>query len=153
MRSALLVWLTVSLSWAEHDATTGSRICGSGGSPGFAFLVSITTISTPRQARLFVLVLIIGALLSALIGILGQSLSTHSDSLALASADRQRFGSLLDDPNYVAAGFVAAIVLATGLLRPRHLASNVLLLVGMGILTVSLAATSRAARSWPRASL
>lgn len=137
---ALLVWLTVSLSWAEQTHH-GLTHLWQWWLAGFAFLVSITTISTPRQARLFVLVLIIGALLSALIGILGQSLSTHSDSLALASADRQRFGSLLDDPNYVAAGFVAAIVLATGLLRPRHLASNVLLLVGMGILTVSLAAT------------
>ena len=71
----------------------------------------------------------VGALLSALIGILGQSLSTSSDSLALAAADRQRFGSLLDDPNYVAAGFVAAIVLATGLLRPRHPIAQRLLLV------------------------
>lgn len=136
----LLGWLTLSVSWAEHPEN-GLGHLWQWWIAGIAFLVCITTISSPRHARLFVLMLVLGALLSALVGILGQSLSTSSDSLALAAADRQRFGSLLDDPNYVAAGFVAAIVLATGLLRARHLLANVLLLAVMGVLTISVAAT------------
>jgi O-antigen ligase len=137
---ALLVWLTLSLSWAEHPEN-GIGHLWQWWTAGFAFLVCLTTISTPRHARAFVALLVVGALLSAVIGIFGSSLSTTSDALRLAAADRQRFGSLLDDPNYVAAGFVAAIVLATGLLRPRHLAANIALLIAMGVLTISLAAT------------
>jgi O-antigen ligase len=136
----LLTWITLSVSWALHPEN-GIAHLWQWWLAGIAFLVSVTTISTPRQARLFVAMLVVGALLSALIGILGQSLSTSSDSLALAAADRQRFGSLLDDPNYVAAGMVAAIVLATGLLRPRHPVANLLLVASMGVLTVTVAAT------------
>ena len=137
---ALLTWITLSVSWALHPEN-GIAHLWQWWVAGIAFLVSVTTISTPRQARLFVTMLVVGALLSALIGILGQSLSTSSDSLALAAADRQRFGSLLDDPNYVAAGMVAAIVLATGLLRPRHPIANLVLVASMGVLTITVAAT------------
>jgi O-antigen ligase len=138
--ASLLVWITLSVSWADHPEN-GIGHLWQWWVAGVAFLVSVTTITTPRHARLFVLMLVAGALLSALIGILGQSLSTSSDALSLAAEDRQRFGSLLDDPNYVAAGFVAAIVIATGLLRPRHLPANLVLVVAMGVLTISLAAT------------
>jgi O-antigen ligase len=136
----LLIWLTVSVSWAFRPEN-GLGHLWQWWLAGVAFLVSITTISTPRQARLFVVLLLVGAVVSALIGIFGQSLSTSSNSLALAAADRQRLGSLLDDPNYVAAGLVVGIVLATALMRPRHTVVNLVLVACMGLLTVSVAAT------------
>jgi O-antigen ligase len=85
--------------------------------------------------------IVIGALVSALIGLLGASLTTSADALSLAAEDRRRLGSFLDDPNYLAAGLVAAAVVATGLLRGRRPLANIALIVGMAVLTVSAAAT------------
>ena len=51
--------------------------------------------------------LVLGAVVSAVIGLLGESLTSSADALSLAAEDRRRLGSLLDDPNYVAAGLVA----------------------------------------------
>lgn len=136
----LLVWLTLSLSWALHPEN-GLNHLWQWWIAGVAFLVSVTTISTPRLARQFVVALVVGAVLSAVIGLLGSSLSTSSNAVALAAADRQRFGSLLDDPNYVAAGLVVGVVLATALTRPRHALANAVLVVSMGVLTIAAAAT------------
>jgi len=136
----LLVWLTLSLSWALKPSN-GAGHLWQWWLAGVAFLVSVTTISTPRQARLFIIMLVAGAVISALIGIFGSSLSTSADSLRLAAADRQRLGSLLDDPNYVAAGLVVGMVLATGLMRSRHTLANTVLVACLVLLTVTVAAT------------
>jgi O-antigen ligase len=90
---------------------------------------------------MFAVALVAGALLSAVIGLLGESLSTSADALSLAAEDRRRLGSLLDDPNYVAAGLVVGSVLATGLLRPRRPLANALLVICTGVLTVAIVAT------------
>jgi O-antigen ligase len=137
---ALLIWVTLSVSWASHP-DNGLADLWQWWLAGFAFLVAVTSIATPGHARLFVLALVVGAVISAVIGLLGESLSTSADALSLAAGDRRRLGSLLDDPNYVAAGLVVGIVLATGLLRPRKPIANALLVVCMGVLTIAVAAT------------
>jgi O-antigen ligase len=137
---ALLVWVTLSVSWASHP-DNGLADLWQWWLAGFAFLVVVTTISTAGQARWFVVMLVVGAVISALIGLFGDSLTTSADALSLAAEDRRRLGSLLDDPNYVAAGLVVGVVLATGLLRPRRPIANLMLLIAMGVLTVAAAAT------------
>ena len=136
----LLVWVTLSISWASHPEN-GLADLWQWWLAGFAFLVAITTISTPGQARMFVAMLVLGAVVSALIGVFGDSLSSSSDALSLAAEDRRRLGSALDDPNYVAAGLVVGIVLATGLLRGRRPIANFVLVIAMGVLTIAVAAT------------
>jgi O-antigen ligase len=136
----LLIWATLSVSWASHPEN-GFADLWQWWLAGVAFLVAVTTIATPGQARLFAVALVAGAVISAVVGLLGESLSTSADALSLAAEDRRRLGSLLDDPNYVAAGLVVGIVLATGLLRPRRPLANALLVISMGVLTVAVAAT------------
>jgi O-antigen ligase len=136
----LLIWVTLSVSWASHP-DNGLADLWQWWLAGVAFLVAVTTIATPGHARLFVLALVAGAVISAVVGLLGESLSTSADALSLAAEDRRRLGSLLDDPNYVAAGLVVGLVLATGLLRPRRPIANALLVICTGVLTVAVAAT------------
>lgn len=136
----LLIWVTLSVSWASHP-DNGLADLWQWWLAGVAFLVAVTTIATPGHARLFVLALVAGAVISAVIGLLGESLSTSADALALAAEDRRRLGSLLDDPNYVAAGLVVGLVLATGLMRPRRPLANALLVICTGVLIVAVGAT------------
>lgn len=136
----LLVWITLSVSWAGKP-DNGLGDLWQWWVAGFAFLVSISTMATARHARLFALMIVIGALLSVLIALLGASLTTSADSLALAAEDRRRLGSFLDDPNYLAAGLVAAALVATGLLRARRPLANIALVAGMVVLLVAAAAT------------
>jgi O-antigen ligase len=136
----LLLWLTLSISWAERSDIALSKLW-QWWLPGGAFLLAVTTIGTRRHARLFIWLLILGAVLSAVIGYFGESLTSTADSLELAAEDRRRFGSFLTDPNYLAAGFIAVIVLATGLIRPRHPFANATLVAAMALLTVAFSAT------------
>jgi O-antigen ligase len=136
----VLLWTTLSVSWATKP-DNGLSDLWQWWVPGLAFVVSVSTVATPKHARLFVTMLVLGAVISALIGLLDTSLSTSQSALELAAADRQRLGALLDDPNYVAAGLVAGIVLATGLLRARRPITSIVLVLAMGLLTISVAAT------------
>lgn len=136
----LLIWITLSVSWASVP-DTGIGQLWQWWMAGGVFLVAVSTISTPRHAKLFVALLVVGAILSAIAGLLGDSLSSSASALELAAEDRRRLGSILDDPNYVAAGMVAAVVLATGLLRARHGFANVWVLAAITFLTMSFAAT------------
>jgi O-antigen ligase len=135
-----LIWVTLSVSWARVPEN-GIGQLWQWWLAGGLFLVAVTTISTPRQARMFVALLVVGGVLSALVGLLGESLSSSASALELASEDRRRLGSILGDPNYVAAGMVACVVLATGLLRARHSFANAWVLAAIAFLTVSFAAT------------
>jgi O-antigen ligase len=137
---SLLIWLTLSLSWAGNP-DSGLEALWQWWLAGVGFLIAITTIATRRQARLFVTALVVGAVLSAVVGFLGESLSTSASALELAAEDRRRLGAILDDPNYVGAGLVAAIMLATGLLQARSPLASALLVGAMGVMTLAVAAT------------
>jgi O-antigen ligase len=136
----LLLWVTLSVSWAGHPDNGTSKLW-QWWFAGAAFLVTATTMTDRRHLRLLVLAIFVGAVLAAVFGFFGESLTTTESSLELAAEDRRRFGSFLDDPNYLAAGFVAVIILATGLLRRRHPIANTAIFGSMALLTVAFAAT------------
>lgn len=136
----LLLWVTISISWAG-EPDNGTSTLWQWWFAGGVLLVGATTIVDRRHFRLLVLAIFVGAVLSAVLGFFGESLTTTSSSLQLAAEDRRRFGSFLDDPNYLAAGFVAVVILGTGLMRSRHPIANSAIVVSMGLLTVAFAAT------------
>lgn len=109
----LLVWVTLSISWAgdRHDAFKGSLQWYLA---AVVFLVVTTVAATPARARLVALAFVIGALVSIVIGLSGTGLSTTANSIDLAT--QQRFAGGAGDPNYLAAGLVAAVALAFGLI-------------------------------------
>jgi O-antigen ligase len=136
----LLMWITLSVSWAGVPENGTSKLW-QWWFAGAAFLIAVTTMTDRRHFRLLVVSILIGAVLAAVFGFFGQSLTSTASSLELAAEDRRRFGSFLDDPNYLAAGFVAVVILATGLLRRRHSIANTLIFVSAALLTVAFVAT------------
>jgi O-antigen ligase len=108
----LLVWVTLSISWASDRSHAWSEVIDwyfAGG----VFLLVTTVASIPAHVRLVALAFVVGALASIVIGLTGSGLSTTADAIDLAT--RQRFSGGAGDPNYLAAGLVAALALAAGL--------------------------------------
>jgi O-antigen ligase len=109
----LLVWLTLSIGWASDRADAWAEVAGWYLAAG-AFLLVTTIATTPARVRLVALAFVVGALASILIGLTGSGLSTTASAIDLAT--RARFSGGAGDPNYLAAGLIAAIALAAGLL-------------------------------------
>lgn len=127
----LLVWMTLSATWATDLGLFGSEIW-SWYVAALLFLIVTTTISRARDVRLLMGAFVVGAVLSVSFGLV--------DSSAADATGRLYGGS--GDPNYSAAGFLAGIILAAGLLGgTRRPELRLLLAVGMVILAAGLAAT------------
>jgi O-antigen ligase len=110
----LLVWLTLSLAWASDRSLAWSEAKAWYAAAAGFFLVA-NAMASPRNVRLLVIAFVAGALVSIVVGLSGHGgLTTTADALDLAT--RQRFAGGQGDPNYLAAGLVAAIALAAGLL-------------------------------------
>jgi O-antigen ligase len=110
----LLVWLTLSLAWASERSLAWAE-AKSWYTAAAAFFLIANAMASPRNVRILVLAFVIGALVSILVGLSGHGgLTTNADALDLAT--RRRFAGGQGDPNYLAAGLVAAIALAAGLL-------------------------------------
>ena len=136
----LLVWLTLSVSWASDRSVAWHEVKGWYVSAA-GFLVIVTTMATPRNVRIVALAFVAGALVSVLVGVTGHGgLTTTADAVDLAT--RQRFSGGQGDPNYLAAGLVAAIALGAGLLPSvRDPAGKLGLGVAMAAIAAALAAT------------
>jgi O-antigen ligase len=137
----LLVWVTLSISWASDrpdawSATIQWYLAAA------VFLLVTTVATTPSRARLVALAFIAGALGSIVIGLTGSGLSTTADALDLAT--RHRFSGGAGDPNYLAAGLVAAIALVAGLMPS---ARDPLAKIGLVAIVLSLAAAMAATES------
>jgi O-antigen ligase len=106
--AGLLVWLTLSLTWAD-DPSRGSGDF----EPWFAlaalFVVTMTTVITPHAVRLVAVAFVVGGVLSVCVGVLDGSLTSAVDGGA-------RFEGAGGDPNFLAASIVAAAIIAAGLL-------------------------------------
>jgi O-antigen ligase len=129
--AGLLIWLTLSLTWADDPALGRDDL-----EPWYAlaalFLVTMTTVITPHVVRLVAIAFVVGAVLSVCVGVLDGSLTSAVDGGA-------RFEGGGGDPNFLAASIVAAAVIAAGLLASTG--SPVLrlfLLVAIAILIAGL---------------
>jgi O-antigen ligase len=136
----LLVWLTLSMLWASDHGLAWHTVkawyvCAA------ALLVIVTTMATPRNVRLVALAFVAGAVVSVLVGVTGHGgLTTTADAVDLAT--RQRFSGGQGDPNYLAAGLVAAIALGAGVLPSvREPAGKLGIGLAMAAIAAALAAT------------
>ncbi|MCW3008756.1 MAG: O-antigen polymerase [Solirubrobacterales bacterium] len=136
--AGIVVWPAVTLLWAPHDGEASPRIvqlvlCVA------VFTMAVSLLREPHRVRWVMLAFIAGTVLSVLIGAATGGLrpSDAFDSVATA-----RLSGSGQDPNYLAAAIVPAIVLAAGLAARRgQPLMRLALLVSVAILGVGLAAT------------
>jgi O-antigen ligase len=110
----LLVWLTLSVAWADDRSVAWTEAKSWYGAAAAFFLVA-TVLPSARSVRVLVAAFVAGGLVAIVVGLTGHGgLTTTADAIDLAT--RRRFSGGAGDPNYLAAGLVAAIALAAGLL-------------------------------------
>jgi O-antigen ligase len=110
----LLVWLTLSVAWSGNRSAAWTDIKSWYGAAAGFFLVA-TALGSARTVRVVAFAFVAGALVAVVVGLSGHGgHTTTSDAVDLAT--RQRFSGGAGDPNQLAAGLVAAIALAAGLL-------------------------------------
>lgn len=105
---ALLVWLTLSLVWAD-DLALAAKDLWRWYVLLMIFVITITTVTTQRALRWVLFALIGGAVLSILIGVADGSFTGTADGAA-------RLEGGAGDPNYLAASIVACSIVAVSLL-------------------------------------
>ncbi len=140
--SALLVWLIVSLSWAEPESAEVGWDLINWVLAGLVALIFATTPREERHVRLILGAFVAGAVLSVMIGLLSTGLQPASSAVETATYTEGRLKGGVSDPNYLAAGLVPAIVLAMALVAgSRTTLGRWALLVSVGIAAVGLGAT------------
>lgn len=136
----LLVWVTLSLSWARSPAAAGEELWTFYVAALIALVVS-TAIAGPRHVHLLVGAFVAGAVLSVMVGIAGQLLYGAAPDSATSTDGRLHGGA--GDPNFLAAALVPAIVLAAALgagVRSAH--GRLALAAAIAVLVVGFAATA-----------
>ncbi len=134
----LLVWLALSLGWAQDPGAAGAELARwCAGAAALAILV--TSVRTPRDAVVIVAALVTGTLVSVLIGLVGGSLGSAATTVETATSTEGRLQGGAGDPNVLAAYIVPAVVLAaalrpllSGLARSLVAPAVVLLALGLG---------------------
>jgi O-antigen ligase len=138
----LLLWLTLSVAWASDRSLAWVEAKAWYGAAA-GFVVVASAMASPRNVRMLALAFVLGALVSIIVGLTGHGgLTTTANALDLAT--RQRFSGGEGDPNYLAAGLVAAIALAAGLLPS---ARDPIAKLGLGAAIAAIAAALAATES------
>jgi O-antigen ligase len=138
----LLVWITLSVAWSGDRSLAWAETKSWYGAAAGFFLVATVPWSA-RTVRLVGFAFVAGALVAVVVGLSGHGgLSTTADAVDLAT--RRRFSGGAGDPNYLAAGLVAAIALAAGLLLSVR---DPIAKVGLGAATAGLALALAATES------
>lgn len=107
------LWLALSVTWAS-DPSDARHAVQWWLLAILAFIITATTVRTPRTVKFIALAFIVGAVISVLYGIFSGALS----AAVSAYNETVRSGRLTGgggDPNVQAAGFLAAMFLCTGL--------------------------------------
>ena len=135
-----LVWLTLSVAWSGNRSVAWAETKSWYGAAAGFFLVA-TALGSARTVRLVAGAVVAGALIAVVVGLSGHGgLTTSADAVDLAT--RRRFSGGAGDPNYLAAGLVAAIALAAGLLPSvRDPIAKVGVGAAIAALALALAAT------------
>jgi O-antigen ligase len=138
----LLVWLTLSIAWSGNRSAAWAETKAWYGAAAAFFLVA-TALGSARTVRLVAFAFVAGALVAIVVGLSGHGgLTTTANAIDLAT--RQRFSGGAGDPNYLAAGLVAAIALAAGLLPSIR---DPIAKVGVGAAIAAVAVTLAATES------
>jgi O-antigen ligase len=140
-----MLWLTISSAWALKP---GTALNGAAyfWLAGLAFLLVMITLTRGRDISIVALAFVLGATVSAIIGLASGSLTAAAaaaNSTAVgAQAATGRLTGGGGDPNLQAAGFIAAMFLAMGLLTVyRRRAARIGLLAAFAVITVAFFAT------------
>lgn len=143
---AFLLWCTLSLLWAEDPGRTASSLVDWYVAGGI-FLIVVTTITDVRHARLMLWAFVLGGVASVVVGFATTGLRPSPSALTGASQAEGRLVGGAGDPNYLAAGVVAAIVIGGALFATtRRTLARWALGVSMVILTAgAVASESRGA--------
>ena len=136
-----LLWSTLSLLWAT-DTTRGLEALVDWFVAAAVFVVVATTVTTPRQVRLVLVAFVFGGVASVIVGFATTGLHPAASAIASASQAEGRLTGGSGDPNYLAAGLVASIVLATALFATtRRLAARTWLVAAILVLVAGLVAS------------
>jgi O-antigen ligase len=131
-----LAWLAVSTLWAPAPDSAVSELWKYAISIGI-FAALIVGIDAKRHVRLIATAFVVGALVTAICGLLGISGGPVN---SLPGESRIQGG--IGDPNVLAAAVLAAIVLAGGLMAgARHRATRLLLLGAIVVFALTAAGT------------
>jgi O-antigen ligase len=141
-----LLWSTMSLLWAT-DTTRGLEALVDWLVAAGIFLVIATTISTARHVRLVLMAFVLGGVASVIVGFATTGLHPAASAIVSASQTEGRLTGGSGDPNYLAAGLVASVVLAGALLATARRPAVRLSLVGaiVVLLAGAIATESRGA--------
>jgi O-antigen ligase len=145
-----LLWLTLSAAWAPEPGTALSQ-AGFWWLGGFAFLMIMGTATSAREVRLVALAFVFGGTVAAFIGLGNGSLNTAATSTgSFVTSTASQVGTAASgrltggggDPNVQAAGFIAAMFLAIGLISVyRRFWARVGLVLAFVLITVAFFAT------------
>jgi O-antigen ligase len=137
--AGFIVWITLSVAWAASPSTA-ARDLWHWYVLALIFLVIVTVAGDGRTIRMVLHGLVVGAVLSVVIGGLYGGLSTATVDLQAETSGRL-YGAA-GDPNFLAAGLVPAMVVAAGLIAgTRSWLVRSWLLLALGVLTVGLTAS------------
>jgi O-antigen ligase len=106
------------------------------------FLIIATTINTRSAVKLVVGAYVLGGVLSVVVAVFYGGLHSSATAVQTATSEEGRLSGGSGDPNYLAAGLVPAIVMATGLMYAvRSVVGRWAIVGAIGILGIGLAAS------------
>jgi len=139
-----LLWSTLSIAWAEKPGTAASGV-GYWALALLALLITVTALKTPRDISLVAVAFVVGASVAAVIGLASGGLSSAASRAAATTSSTVVQGRLTGgggDPNLQAAGFIAAMFLATGLMSfYRRRLARLALIAAFLVITAAFFAT------------
>ena len=139
--ASLLVWLTVSIAWAGDPGAAADDLWR-WYMAALVLAVVATTVRTADHVRLVAGAFIIGAVVSAAVGLVDQALHSSASALESATHTEGRLQGGGGDPNYLAAGLVPAMALAGGLAAAtRAPLARLALVAAIGFLALGLVET------------
>jgi putative inorganic carbon (HCO3(-)) transporter len=131
-------WLTISIIWAENPGKAATS-AGYSWEAALAFVIVATTIVRPRDVRMVALAVVIGAVLSVALGLLG--IGGPISSVGATEIETRLVGGG-GDPNGQAAAFLAAMFVTGGLIGVfRRPAARIGLSFALAFITVGFFAT------------
>ena len=135
----LLAWFAVSLVWSE-DPSLGADMLVEWVQTGVILLAVAVTVRTARDVRLILASLVIGPVLSVIVGVANDGLTGAPATVDTATSVGGRLIGGEGDPNFLALAIVPAIVLVA-VLCGRRPAARWAAVVATGVLVVGLVAT------------
>lgn len=141
-----LLWGTLSVMWST-DSTRALEALLDWLVAAGVFVIVATTMTSPRQARFVLLAFVVGGVASAIIGFATTGIHPSPSALTGPSQAEGRLTGGSGDPNYLAAGLVASIVIASALFATtRNALTRTGLLLAIAILVAgTVASESRGA--------